>query len=223
VNVGTVHSFQGDECEMIIALLNPPQGMGRREGSFINDKKVLNVAISRARDFLVVAIPDDNTPNLQYLQGPLEIARLMRERGEIEFAEIKTTDLELNVWGNEDYIETNTFSTGHQDVNVYETPEKRFEVRTEKTALDIHFRADKMLISPKETMVKSDREKIEEEHKADDCARKKFKIPEGFHKPEECELPVWQKRYYIIGNDSPLICENEFDDIDQSKILAIED
>ena len=221
VNVGTVHSFQGDECEMIIALLNPPQGMGRREGSFINDKKVLNVAISRARDYLVVAIPDEKTPNIQYLRGPLTIARLMRQTPGV-FSEQHTPDLEENVWGDRDYVEKNTFSTGHQNVNVYETPEKRFEVRSEDAAVDVHFRADRSDVAPNDGFV-SGRSLIEDEATAEELERANFVVPDGFHKPTDGERVPAMKQYYVIGNTDPLECESEAEDIDPSQVLAIED
>ena len=221
VNVGTVHSFQGDECEMIIALLNPPQGMGRHAGSFINDRKVLNVAISRARDYLVVAIPDAKAPNVQYLRGPLTIARLMQQTPGV-FSELQTPDLELSVWGDRDYVEKNTFSTGHQNVNVYETPEKRFEVRSEDEALDVHFRADRSDVTPDDGFV-SERSRIEVEVNAEQQARENFVLPAGFHKPMEGERVPAMKQYYVMGNPDPLECESEAEDIDPSQVLAIED
>ena len=36
----------------------------------------------------------------------------------------------------------NTFSTGHQSVNVYGLPEKYYEVRTEDNAVDIQIHKD---------------------------------------------------------------------------------
>lgn len=221
VNVGTVHSFQGDECEMIIALLNPPHGMGYHPGSFINDRKVLNVAISRARDYLVVAIPDEKAQNVQYLRGPLAIAGLMRQTPGV-FTELQTPDLELSVWGDRDYIEKNTFSTGHQNVNVYETPEKRFEVRSEGTAVDVHFRADRSDVAPNDGFV-SGRSLIEDEATAEEAERANFVVPAGFHKPTDGERVPAMKQYYVIGNADPLECESEAEDIDPSQVLAIED
>ena len=206
---------------MIIALLNPPQGMGRYAGSFINDKKVLNVAISRARDYLVVAIPDAKTPNVQYLHGPLMIAQLMKQTPGV-FTELQTPDLEKSVWGDGDYVEKNTFSTGHQNVNVYKTPEKRFEVRSENESLDVHFRADRSDVAPDDGFV-SERSRIEIEIDAEEQARKDFTIPPGFHKPTEGEQVPAMKQYYVIGNSNPLKCESEAEDIDPSQVLAIED
>lgn len=221
VHVGTVHGFQGDECEMIIALLNPPQGMGRTKDSFINDKKILNVAISRARDYLVLAIPDENTRNLQFLRGPLKIYGLMKQTPGV-FSEVQTPCLEKEVWGDKDYIEKNTFSTGHQNVNVYETPEKRFEVRSEDVAIDIHFRPDRLADKQDASFV-SERERLEIEVKAEEQARKEFILPEGFHLPRSDEHVCIEKRYYIIGQDDPILCKSETEEIDPSQILAIED
>ena len=221
VHVGTVHGFQGDECEMIIALLNPPQGMGRKEGSFINDKKILNVAISRARDYLVLAIPDANTRNVQYLYRPLQIYRLMQQTPGV-FTEFQTPCLEEEVWGDKDYIEKNTFSTGHQNVNVYETPEKRFEVRSEDLAIDIHFRPDR-LADKQDTSFVSERERIEVEVKAEDQARKEFVVPQGYHSPRSEERVPVEKHYYVFGQTEPKFCEDETEDIDPSQVLAIED
>ena len=41
------------------------------------------------------------------------------------------------MFGDSQYLMNNTFSTGHQSVNVYGLPEKYYEVRTEDNAVDI--------------------------------------------------------------------------------------
>jgi superfamily I DNA and/or RNA helicase len=60
VQIGTVHGFQGDECDIIVAVYNPPaRGMKRNAGNvFVNKKNILNVAISRAQDYLFLLMPD---------------------------------------------------------------------------------------------------------------------------------------------------------------------
>lgn len=50
---GTVHGFQGDECNLVIVVLNPPRKITRSPRSFLNKKNILNVAISRARDKMI--------------------------------------------------------------------------------------------------------------------------------------------------------------------------
>jgi hypothetical protein len=41
------------------------------------------------------------------------------------------------MFDNESFLEENAFSTGHQSVNVYGKPEKRYEIRSEDDAVDI--------------------------------------------------------------------------------------
>jgi hypothetical protein len=41
------------------------------------------------------------------------------------------------IWGNANYLEENTFSTGHQMVNVYRKPERYYEVRSDDSAIDV--------------------------------------------------------------------------------------
>jgi len=41
------------------------------------------------------------------------------------------------MFGDLRYLEQNTFSTGHQMVNVYRRPERRYEVRSDDSAIDV--------------------------------------------------------------------------------------
>ena len=141
ISAGTVHGFQGDECEMIVALFNPPPGISNRKGSFINKKNIINVAISRARDYLVLMMPDDRTQNLANMVEVRKIERLMREDAENCIVH-ETSVVEEAVLGSATFIEDNAFSTGHQSVNVYGVPEMRYEVRAEETAVDVQIQHD---------------------------------------------------------------------------------
>ena len=57
---GTSHGFQGDECDIMIVVANPPaSGMVRAaDKTFVNNQNILNVTISRARDHLFLLMPD---------------------------------------------------------------------------------------------------------------------------------------------------------------------
>ena len=44
------------------------------------------------------------------------------------------------MFGSENYLEENTFTTGHQSVNVYAVPEKKYEIRSEDSAVDLQVR-----------------------------------------------------------------------------------
>lgn len=66
VAVSSVHRYQGGEAEVVIFLLNPGATTKREDGSLVigeislfNDPHLINVAISRARDVLVVLAPED--------------------------------------------------------------------------------------------------------------------------------------------------------------------
>ena len=45
--------------------------------------------------------------------------------------------IEKIIFSSDTFIEDNSFSTGHQAVNVYSVPDKKYEIRTEDTAVYI--------------------------------------------------------------------------------------
>jgi len=135
IQVGTIHGFQGDECDIIIAVLNPPPTISRSPQMFLNKQNILNVAISRARDYLFVVMPDNQTEGVDNLYKITKIEELVRSSG--AFSEFASRVVENMIWGNANYLEENTFSTGHQMVNVYRRPERYYEVRSDDIAIDV--------------------------------------------------------------------------------------
>lgn len=78
VHCGTIHSFQGDECDIMINLFNPPMYISKSPNMFLNRRNIVNVAISRAKDYLILLVPDKNTNkvwNLTELGRLLDIVR----------------------------------------------------------------------------------------------------------------------------------------------------
>ena len=134
VQVSTIHGFQGDECDIIIDVFNPPEHISGGKGVFLNKKNIINVAVSRARDYLFVVIPDKKTKGMENLRLINLVDRLCIQGYANTFT---SKSLEKTMFDNCNYIEENTFSTSHQNVNVYGTPEKKYEVRTEDSAVDI--------------------------------------------------------------------------------------
>ena len=62
VFIGTIHSFQGDQCNVVIAVFNPPKGLRRgAEQAHINNLNNINVAISRAQDYLCIFMPSKSS------------------------------------------------------------------------------------------------------------------------------------------------------------------
>ncbi len=135
IQVGTIHGFQGDECDIVIAVFNPPPTIGKGKEMFLNKRNILNVSVSRAKDYLFMIMPDDKTENIHNLKLVKILENLLKQSGDC--IEYSSSDIEEILFGERNYLENNAFSTGHQNVNVYGKPEKRYEIRTEDNAVDI--------------------------------------------------------------------------------------
>lgn len=148
VQVGTIHGFQGDECDIIFAVFNTPPTISRSKEMFLNKRNIINVSISRARDYLFIVMPDDNTEGISNLRLVKRLESLIRSTD--EWNEFLSPDLEDLMFYDPNYLENNAFSTSHQSVNVYGLPERRYEIRTEDNAVDvqIHRDAPEIITSP---------------------------------------------------------------------------
>ena len=102
---------------------------------FLNKMNIVNVSISRARDYLFILMPDDNTENVGNLSLIKKVERLCKEQP--VWSEQQPPAIEEIMFGSKTYLEDNSFSTSHQLVNVYGKPEKRYEVRSEDNAVDV--------------------------------------------------------------------------------------
>ena len=80
-------------------------------------------------------MPDAETKNISLLKRVNKVEQLIKSSS--CYCEYSTDELEELMFGRAGYLEDNTFSTGHQNVNVYGLPEKRYEVRSEDTAIDV--------------------------------------------------------------------------------------
>lgn len=139
IQVGTIHGFQGDECEVILALFNPPPYISASSNTFLNNRNIINVAISRARDYLFIVMPDDETIGVDDLYLIKNIESLCTSQG---CNIIEAMDIENCIFGKRTYLEDNSFATTHQDVNVYRTPELKYEIRCESMAIDLQIHND---------------------------------------------------------------------------------
>lgn len=135
VQVGTIHGFQGDECDIIFVVFNPPPGISDRREMFLNKKTILNVSVSRARDYLFIVMPDDNTERIENLRQVNRIEKFIKNTE--SYTEYHSSMLEEQMFGSKSFLEDNSFTTGHQSVNVYGLPEMIYEIRTEDTAVDV--------------------------------------------------------------------------------------
>ena len=135
VQVGTIHGFQGDECDAIFAVFNTPPKISTSKEMFLNKRNIINVSVSRARDYLFIVMPDDATENVDRLYLIKRIESLIKKTD--SWQESITSDMEKAMFRDESYLENNAFSTSHQSINVYGLPEKRYEIRAEETAVDV--------------------------------------------------------------------------------------
>lgn len=138
---GTVHGFQGDECEIIIALLNPTPGMSSSDRAFINKQNILNVAISRPRDYLIIMSPDQHTWNIDNLWLLKKLKKLARDTENNQFKHISAEKIEELLFQQSNFISDNAFSTSHQLVNIYGNPDYHYEVRLNDEAIDIQLKS----------------------------------------------------------------------------------
>lgn len=137
VDCGTIHSFQGDECDIMINLFNPPLYISRSPNMFLNRRNIVNVAISRAKDYLILLTPDKATEKVWNLY---ELGRLLdsiRKDLKGQYWEKASAEIEQILFQEPNYLEINTFATTHQSINVYTEPERRFEIRVEEMAVDV--------------------------------------------------------------------------------------
>ncbi|MCK5665338.1 MAG: hypothetical protein KAI17_17745, partial [Thiotrichaceae bacterium] len=131
---GTVHRFQGDEFDIILTLLNPPPQIS--SNIFLNNQNILNVAISRAKNYLIMIIPD--------IEGLTQIKKIedILRNNDIKpyFEEFTSAEIEKIIFNQNNYIYENSFITTHQKVNIYAKAEKRYEIRCEENAVDIQLK-----------------------------------------------------------------------------------
>lgn len=128
VTCGTVHSFQGDECDIMLVVLNPPANLG--PNSHVNNQNIINVAMSRARDYVFFLVPNNST---QRFTSRDVLGKLAGNDKKIMFCH----DLEKIIFDKEDYILHNTNVTCHMPVNVYYEPSALYEVKKDDKAIDI--------------------------------------------------------------------------------------
>lgn len=146
ITIGTVHSFQGDQCNIIIAMMNPPVGLhtGKRVNEMhINNKNIINVAISRAKDYLCLLIPDQKS--CDGYENLIEINRLgllSKTNYPEDTALFSASQIEKIIFGQRHFLENNTFVTSHQLANVYTNATQLYEIHVDENSIDIQINTE---------------------------------------------------------------------------------
>lgn len=138
--IGTIHGFQGDECDIVISIFNPPNSISNNPEMFLNRQNILNVSISRARDYLFILMPDDNTQDIENLDKIKKIEKLIYRFAPDSYSVFESANIEKIMFGSDSYVYDNSFATSHQAVNVYSKPERKYEVRCEEIAIDVQIK-----------------------------------------------------------------------------------
>jgi hypothetical protein len=122
---------------MVICLFNPPEHISKSPNLFLNKKNIVNVSISRARDYLILLMPDDATKGIENLYQLRRLYGIIRYYMRSWSQQWTSQQIEEILFGNPAYLYDHTFATTHQSVNVYTQPEKKYEIRIEETAIDV--------------------------------------------------------------------------------------
>lgn len=136
VDFGSAHGFQGDQCDIIVAVINPPASGLKRAAdmTFVNNQNILNVAISRASDYLFLLIPEKDYENFDSLY---EIKKIGRKMTSLKCSFTTSDEIEKVMFGESQFIESNTYVTSHKTTNVFNTPFTKYEIRIDENAIDI--------------------------------------------------------------------------------------
>lgn len=132
ITCGTVHKFQGGECDIMIVVMNYPNTYSG-ENANINNLNIMNVAMSRAKDYVFFLSPEKNVGEKAIYPMNDELFRQLSNGFNFHHAH----SLEKIIFGDETFIAKNASLKSHLPVNVSTPTGKRYEVRISDTALDI--------------------------------------------------------------------------------------
>jgi superfamily I DNA and/or RNA helicase len=150
VIIDTVHGFQGDECDIVYFIVNPPSNSisSPNYGAFVHKHFLINVAISRAKDYLVILYPDDKTQGINNLvkinqNNSNSVEDILKDKMGINLNDITihSSSIEEKLFNDSKFIEKNIITNKHQLVNVYNVAQKKYIVRESSSAIDIQFKS----------------------------------------------------------------------------------
>ncbi len=129
--IGTIHKFQGDEFDIILSVLNPPKTISKN--IILNKQHILNVAISRAKDYLILLVPDiEGIEQIKRLEATLEDKQIKANTQHFKAAEI-----EKILFKQANYIEANTEILRHQSINIYTKSTTKYLISLDEKVVDV--------------------------------------------------------------------------------------
>ena len=133
----TVHGFQGDECDIVFFISNPNNyHYTGHPKSLLSKEYIYNVAISRAKDYLVIIYPFSDIPGNPFLNKIKSSYHKNFENPLIK----SSSDFENVLFRSKSFIYDNCYITGHDTVNVFGQIEKKYFIKANSNAVDIQLR-----------------------------------------------------------------------------------
>ena len=133
----TVHGFQGDECDIVFFVCNPNNYFySGHEKALLSKEYIYNVAISRAKDYLILLHPFSAIQNNKYINK----LGLCYKNNFGNSKILKASDIEDLLFKDKYHIESNSYVTGHDNVNVFGFSEMKYFIKASDTAIDIQIR-----------------------------------------------------------------------------------
>ncbi len=133
----TVHGFQGDECDMVFFISNPNNyGYSGHPKCLLSKEYIYNVAISRARDYLIILHPFETIKGNTFINS---IRNSYAKHFEPPLIR-KSSEFEKILFNQKDFIEKNSYSTGHDSVNVFGQIEMKYFIKSNENAIDIQLK-----------------------------------------------------------------------------------
>jgi len=133
----TVHGFQGDECDMVFFISNPNNyNYTGHPKCLLSKEYIYNVAISRAKDYLIILHPYEAIKNNPFINTISASYSKHFEKPLIR----KAAEFEKIMFNQKDFIEKSSYITGHDNVNVFGQIEMKYFIKANDSAIDIKLR-----------------------------------------------------------------------------------
>lgn len=133
----TVHGFQGDECDIVFFISNPNNyKYSGHKKCLLSKEYIYNVAISRARDYLIILHPFNAIKDNYHIN---KITSSYKDNFEIPFIR-QSSEFEKIIFNEKDFIRKNSYITGHDNINVFGQVEMKYFIKANENAIDIQLR-----------------------------------------------------------------------------------
>ena len=129
VFVNTVHQFQGDEFDIVLLVLNPPNmDMNPKNKILINKRYLINVATSRAKNSLIILYPDHSCNEKNFIHvnkagEPNNIEEIAEKVLKCKIGNLTKHSkvIEEELFGTSDYLASLCDVTYHEEVNLHKS------------------------------------------------------------------------------------------------------